>query len=136
MTIARATVSGTVFRSPEKRFTQNNLPITSFALNISGKEDILVRVVLYGNLAETAANELHKGDSVVVEGRLQLASVQASNGAERKVMEINVSSFEKMTGGAVASNSTANNAGSKDKLVEFASEEFGDELIGDDEIPF
>lgn len=136
MTIARATISGKVYREPEKRFTTNNIPITDFTLNISDRDDLLVRVVALGNLAEVAAKEISKSDMVVVEGRLQLATVQTSSGAERKVMEINASSLEKLTGAPVSNNSANANPEEKEKLVEFSSEEFSDELIGDDEIPF
>ncbi len=137
MTIARATVSGSVHRAPEKRFTSNNLAITDFALNLSDKEDeLLVRVVAFGNLAEVIAKEVAKNDKVVVEGRLQLSTVQSESGAERKVMEINASSIEKLTGAPISQSSETQSAGSKEKLVEFSSEEYGDELIGDDEIPF
>ena len=136
MTIARATVSGKVYRTPEKRFTTNNIPITDFTLNISDKDELLVRVVALGNLAEIAAKEVAKSDSVVVEGRLQLATVQTSSGAERKVMEINASSLEKLTGAPVSNSSNNTDSEGKETLVEFSSEEFNDELIGDDEIPF
>ena len=61
MTIARATVSGAVYRQPEKRFTSNNVAITDFALNLSDREeDLLVRVVAFGNLAEVIAKEVLK----------------------------------------------------------------------------
>ena len=52
MTIARATVSGAVYRQPEKRFTSNNVAITDFALNLSDREeDLLVRVVAFKGIA-------------------------------------------------------------------------------------
>ena len=137
MTIARATVSGAVYRQPEKRFTSNNVAITDFALNLSDREeDLLVRVVAFGNLAEVIAKEVSKGDRVVVEGRLQLATVQSESGADRKVMEINASAIEKLTGAQISQTSEAPAAGGQEKLVEFASEEYSDELIGEDEIPF
>ena len=138
MTVCKATFSGTVFRAPEKRFTSNNVAITDFALNLSENEDdLLVRVVAFGKLAEVIANEVSKNDRVVVEGRLQLSSVQSSSGAERKVMEINASSIEKITGAPISQSSESPAPqGNKEKLVEFSSEEFSDELIGDDEIPF
>ena len=139
MTLARATVSGTVYRSPEKRFTSNNVPVTDFTLNISDRDDLLVRVFATGNLSEVVANEISKGDVVVAEGRLQLATVQTASGAERKVMEINASSLEKLSGAALSKTSDSDGApaaAKKETLVEFGTEEFGDDLIGEDEIPF
>jgi len=137
MTIARATVSGTVYRQPEKRFTSNNVAITDFALNLSEKEeDLLIRVVAFGNLAEVIAKEVSKGDRVVVEGRLQLSSVQTSSGAERKVMEINASGIEKLTGAQISQTSEGSAPSGEETLVQFDSKEYSDELIGEEEIPF
>ena len=130
MTLARATISGKVYRAPEKRFTSNNIPITGFTLNISTNSDdeILIRVNSIGNLAETVAQTIEKGDEVVVDGRLQNAVATAEDGTERKIVEIDASSIMKVSGGIVqpAQNQTVNASGT----------EFADELIGDDEIPF
>ena len=133
MTLARAVVSGKVYRSPEKRFTSNNIPISDFTINISDKEEVLVRVIAVGNISEIVANEVSKGDTVVVEGRLQMATVKLENGFERKVMEIDASSIEKLTGTPMSQPPAKTD---NEKLVEFATEEFSDELIGDDEVPF
>lgn len=51
MSLAKAVISGTVYRAPEKRFTSNNVPISAFAMNISDTEETLVRVIAKGNLA-------------------------------------------------------------------------------------
>ena len=53
MSLAKAVISGTVYRAPEKRFTSNNVPISAFAMNISDTEETLVRVIAKGNLAAT-----------------------------------------------------------------------------------
>jgi len=130
MTLARATISGKVYRAPEKRFTSNNVPITGFTLNISGNEDeILIRVNSVGNLAETVAQTVAKGDEVVVEGRLQNTIATAEDGSERKIVEIDASSIMKISGGIVQTQQTPN-------AVQNTGNDFADELIGDDEIPF
>lgn len=129
MSLARATISGKVYRAPEKRFTSNNVPITGFTLNISGSEDeILIRVNALGNLAETVAQTIDKNDEVVVEGRLQNAVAIAEDGTERKIVEIEASSIMKVSGSV--SQPFSNNVSKATK------EEFVDELIGEDEIPF
>ena len=46
MALAKAVVTGSVFRAPEKRFTQNNVPVSSFVLNIGDREEMLIRVVV------------------------------------------------------------------------------------------
>ena len=35
MTLAKITVSGKITKNPEKRFTQNNLAITSFVIDVN-----------------------------------------------------------------------------------------------------
>ncbi len=131
MTLAKAVLSGIVYRNPEKRFTSNNVPIASFTLNINEKEETLVRVVAKGNLWDLVENNLAKSDKVVVEGRLQTNTVQADDGTEKRIVEIELSSFEKVSGSVSKAS-----AGSSDEIVKFAEEDFSDELIGEEEIPF
>lgn len=132
MSIAKAVISGTVYRNPEKRFTGNNIPVTTFTLNIDEKEQSLIRVVARGNLAETIESAITKGDKIVAEGRLQVSTFQAEDGSEKKVMEIDLSSFEVIN--SIKTNSTVSN--STDDVVKFAEVEMDDVLIGEEEIPF
>ena len=134
MSLAKAVISGTVYRAPEKRFTSNNVPISAFAMNISENEETLVRVIAKGNLAQTVEESLSKGDRVVVEGRLQNNTVKNEDGSERRIVEIDAYTFEKLSGvsASIASSSTK----SPDTLVQFGQDDFSDDLIGEDEIPF
>ena len=132
MSLAKAVISGQVYRAPEKRFTTNNVPVATFTMSISDKEETLVRVIAKGNLAELIVNSVNKNDHVVVDGRLQTTNVKLENGAERKIIELDASSFEKLSG----SSSVPAAASETDKLVKFSTEDFSDDLIGDDEIPF
>lgn len=131
MTLAKAVLSGIVYRNPEKRFTSNNVPIASFTLNINEKDETLVRVVAKGNLSDLVENNLTKSDKVVVEGRLQNNTVQGEDGTEKRIVEIELASFEKISGSVSTSAPK-----SSDEIVKFAEEEFSDELIGEEEIPF
>lgn len=131
MSLSKAVLSGDVYRAPEKRFTSNNVPITYFTLNIDEKDETLVRVVAKGNLAEIVENNVSKNDKVVVEGRLQNTTIQADDGTERKIVEVDLSSFEKL-GGSVSKSSSNDN----EQIVKFAEEDFSDDLIGEEEIPF
>ena len=132
MSIAKATLSGTVYRNPEKRFTGNNIPVTSFTLNIDEKDQSLIRIIARGNAAETVEQTLSKGDKVVVEGRLQISTLQAEDGADKKVMELDLSGFEVIS--STTSSSTSTKAA--EKVVEFGEVEAEDVLIGEEEIPF
>ena len=137
MTLARATLSGTVYRAPEKRFTSNNVPITAFTININPDDETLIRVIAFGNLADTMVNSISKGDIVVVEGTLQNNTVKAEDGSEKRIVEISASSFEKIGGSSNSTlKSSSSSFGEDEQIVKFGADEFSDSLIGDDEIPF
>ena len=132
MAFAKAVVTGTVFRAPEKRFTQNNVPVSSFVLNIGDREEMLIRVVVGRAALDEVVSGISKDDRVLVEGRLQITTVKNESGAERRIYEIDANAIEIMggTGSAPASSN------SNEDIVKFSQEEFSDELIGEDEIPF
>ncbi len=133
MTLAKAVVTGSVFRAPEKRFTQNNVPVSSFVLNIGEKEEMLIRIVVKRQSLDEIVSEISQNDRVLVEGRLQISTVKNENGTERRVFEIDANTIELMGAGAprMASAST-----SSEDIVKFSQEEFSNELIGEEEIPF
>lgn len=133
MSLAKAVISGTVYRAPEKRFTSNNVPISAFALNISDTEESLVRVLAKGNLAQTVEETVQKGDRVVVEGRLQNNTVKNEDGSEKRIVEIDAYALEKLAGSSASAPSAK---ASPDSLVQFGQADFSDDLIGEDEIPF
>ena len=129
MSIAKAVVTGNVFRAPEKRFTSNNVPISAFVLNIGDREELLIRVLAKRNSLDEIVSGLSKGTRVLVEGRLQTNNVKSENGTERKIFEIDANEIESM--GA----SSPVDSFSED-IVKFSDTEMPDELIGEDEIPF
>lgn len=130
MTIAKSVVTGTVYRAPEKRFTSNDVAISAFVLDIGEREETLLRVLSKKNVLDGIVSNLNKGDRVLVEGRLQIAIAKMDDGSERKIYEIDANTIEKMDG------STIPVGNSEGEIVKFAQEEFSDELIGEDEIPF
>lgn len=130
MTIAKSVVTGTVYRAPEKRFTSNDVAVSAFVLDIGEKEETLIRVISKKTALENVVSSCNKGDRVLVEGRLQIATAKMDDGSERKIYEIEANTIEKMNG---SSASVSSNEG---EIVKFAQEEFSDELIGEDEIPF
>lgn len=132
MAFAKAVVTGTVFRAPEKRFTQNNVPVSSFVLNIGDREEMLIRVVVGRAALDEVVSGISKDDRVLVEGRLQITTVKNESGAERRIYEIDASTIEMMGGSAPVSSNSSNS----EDIVKFSQEEFSDELIGEDEIPF
>ena len=131
MSLAKSVVTGTVYRTPEKRFTQNNIAVSAFVLNIGERDEILVRVVSRRTALDEVVSSLNKGEKVLVEGRLQTATVKTDDGAEKRIYEIEASTLEKM-GGSV---STSSDFGTEE-IVKFESDDMSNELINEDEIPF
>ena len=134
MALAKAVVTGTVYRAPETRFTQNNVPVSSFVLNIGEREEMLLRVISTRSALADVVSAISKDDRVLVEGRLQIATVKNDSGAERRIFEINANTIEMMGAGAPISASVSSS--SSEDIVKFSNEEFAEELIGEDEIPF
>ncbi len=133
MALAKIVVDGIVVKTPEKRFTQNNLPITNFTLNINQKDETLVRVIAIGNLAEVTAQEITTGDRVIVDGRLQVETFKTQDGKDKRIIEINASTVEKIG----ATQEVAHKAAPKNEnIVQFADQELVEDLIDEDEIPF
>lgn len=132
MTIAKAVVTGTVYRAPEKRFTSNDVAISAFVLDIGEKEEVLLRVISKKTVLDGIVSSFSKGDRVLVEGRLQIAVAKMDDGSEKRIYEIEANSIEKMGG----SGSVCSKGNDNEEIVKFAQEEFSDELIGEDEIPF
>jgi len=134
MSLAKAVVTGTVYRAPEKRFTQNNVPVSSFVLNIGEREEMFLRVVVKRQALDEVVSEISQNDRVLVEGRLQINTVKSDNGAERRIFEIDANTIELMGAGAPVK-ASAKSSDSED-IVKFSQEEFSNELIGEEEIPF
>jgi len=132
MSLAKTVVTGTVYRAPEKRFTQNNVAVSAFVLNIGEREEILMRVVSKRNFLDEIVSSITKGEKVLVEGRLQTAVVKAEDGSEKRIYEIDANTIERMGTGSLGAGASS----SSDDIVKFESDDFSNELIGEDEIPF
>ncbi len=132
MTLAKAFVTGVVTKAPEKRFTQNDMAIAGFTVNIDKAAETLIRVTTFGQLAETVANTIVQGDNVAVEGRLQINTFKLPNGKDKRVYEISASNVEKMNGSAAIAPASSQS----DNVVQFNQDEIAQDLIDEDEIPF
>ena len=134
MAFSKAVVTGTVYRAPEKRFTQNNIAVSGFVLDIGEKEETLVRVLSRRQAQDELVSSLTKGDRVLVEGRLQVAVVKTDDGTERRIYEIDANVIERM--GENSGSAPANEKFGTEEIVKFESDDMSNELINEDEIPF
>ncbi len=133
MSLAKSVVTGTVYRAPEKRFTQNNVAVSAFVLNIGEREETLIRVLSKRTALDEIVSSLAKGERVLVEGRLQTAAVKSDDGTERRIYEIDANTIEKLGEGSSA---PANQKFGTEEIVKFESDDLSNELINEDEIPF
>lgn len=142
MTLAKAVVSGTVFRAPEKRFTQNDVAVYGLTLNIDEREETLVRVIAKRKALAEVLDSVKKGDKILVDGRLQVASSKAADGSERRCFEIDANEIELMGAGSAVStsagaSSSVSEPAQEETLVTFSETDYSeDTLIDDEEIPF
>ncbi len=134
MSFAKAFVTGVVVKAPEKRFTQNDMAIAGFSVNIDSQNETILRVVAFGNLAENISATIAQGDNVAIEGRLQVNTYKLPNGKDKKVFEINANAVEKI--GQNSQNSSVSSEVKSDNIVSFNQDEIAQDLIDEDEIPF
>ncbi|MBQ8669603.1 single-stranded DNA-binding protein [bacterium] len=136
MTLAKAVVTGIVYKTPKTGFTQNNVAVSSFVLNVGTQEEILVRVISKRQSLDEIVQNLSKNQKVLVEGRLQNGVSKMDDGTEKKVFEIEASTIELM--GAGSSDATSSEDG--DILtfgdLEASAEANTDVLMDDEEVPF
>ena len=94
---------GNLGQDPEGRFTPQGTAVTNLnvATNESWKDQNgeiqdraeWHRVVMYGKMAETANEYMHKGQLVYIEGRLQTREWEDKNQVKRKTTEIRCDNF-------------------------------------------
>lgn len=92
---------GRLTRDPEIRYTQTGACVAQFTLAVDRpytkdgqKEADFITCVAWGKTAETIGNYVHKGQRLLVEGRLQIRSYDAKDGSKRWVTEVIVNHGE------------------------------------------
>lgn len=97
MSLARACISGTLVGEPEKRRTPNDYTVTNFTIRVQpanrNESPFMVRVTCWRNLAEVAAEQLHKDVEVTVEGRLQVHQYEGPGGIPKRNYEIDATNI-------------------------------------------
>lgn len=137
MTLAKAAVTGIVYKTPKTGYTSNNVAVSSFVLNIGTQDELLVRVISKRTSLEPVVSGLTKNQKVLVEGRLQTGISKMDDGTEKRVFEIDASVIELMGGGSAASDSSSSDG----DIITFGEMETPsdgntDVLMDDEEVPF
>lgn len=136
MSLAKAVVTGIVYKTPKTGFTQNNVAVSSFVLNVGTQEETLVRVISKRQALEEVVSSLSKNQKVLVEGRLQNGISKMDDGTEKKVFEIEAATIELMSGSSADSNSTEAGDILTFGEMESSPEANTDVLMDDEEVPF
>ena len=139
----RAILIGNLTRDPELRSLPSGVQVASLSLatnrvwkdkNGAKQESTAYHnVVVFGRQAETTAQYLRKGSSMLVEGRMQTRSWDAADGTKKYRTEVVADriQFGPRSGGAAPSSSAK---ATEDKPAETV--EYPEENINIDDIPF
>lgn len=125
---------GRLSQDPEVRYTQNGKAVATFSIAVnrftgSGSKEAadFIPIVAWEKLAEICGNNLTKGRRVLVEGRLQIRSYEATDGQKRRVAEVVAQNIEFLD----QKHTTNNGSGSP-----YDASSFGSEVFPEEEIPF
>jgi single-strand DNA-binding protein len=97
MADSTVTITGTLTRDPELRFTQGGRGVATLGVAVNYRyqrnnewveEASFFNVTAWSSLGENAAASLSKGMRVIVTGRLQQRSYETQQGEKRSVVEI------------------------------------------------
>jgi single-strand DNA-binding protein len=88
---------GNLTRDPEVRYTPNGIAVASFAIAVNRKykqgdetkeEVSYIDIVVFGKQAESCGQYINKGDSVLIDGRLQQRRWETEEGQKRTKIEV------------------------------------------------
>lgn len=110
---------GNLTRDPEVRYTPNGIAVASFAIAVNRKykqgdetkeEVSYIDIVVFGKQAESCGQYIGKGDSVLIDGRLQQRRWETEEGQKRNKLEVvaqSVNFMPKRSSGQTGSSSQA-----------------------------
>lgn len=93
---------GRLTKDPDVRYTNTGKCVTGFSLavdrpftNANGEREAdFINCQIWGKSAEQLGNSVHKGQRVLVEGRLQIRQYEDKQGAKRYATEVVCNRFE------------------------------------------
>jgi len=147
MYLNKVLLIGNLTRDPELKALPSGIKVTSFSLATNrvwrdkdGKTQEATEyhnVVVFGRQAETSGQYLKKGQSALIEGRLQTRSWD-QDGAKKYRTEIIADKvqFGPKAGGSTASPAFASKDEGTEKLPDSAAIDYPEDEINPDDIPF
>lgn len=148
MYLNKAILIGNLTRDPELRSLPSGIKVCSFSLatNRVWKDKSGTRqesadyhnVVVFGRQAETVAQYMKKGSSILVEGRMQTRSWEDKTSGEKKYRTEIIADRTQFgpRGGATPGGASNTGSASKESSEEMDSIEYPEEDINPEDIPF
>lgn len=139
---------GRLTRDPEIRYVQSGTAVCSFSIAVNrrtkqGEEAMFVDCVAWNggnrNLADVCNNYLHKGMTVLVDGRLAIREYTNKDGEKRKATEVVLNDMQMLDSKGAPGAGTSPGAANGDRPYAPARSggaPSGDDDIEDGEIPF
>lgn len=141
----RVILLGRTTRDTELRYTPGGMAVTEIGLAVNDKrkdargewveDTTYVDVTLFGRTAEVAAEYLHKGSPVLIEGRLKLDTWEDKNGGGKRSKLRVVGERMQLLGGKGGGGQN-NQGGRDDNQGSTGGYDDGPSQRQDDEIPF
>jgi single-stranded DNA-binding protein len=139
MSLAIATLSGTIKKNAEQRTTPNGNAVTNLMMNITKydgrtkeEKSYPVKVTLWGDSYTDMLPKLIQGTRIVVTGRLQIDQFADRNGKNVKILNIEASKLNFVNDLTKVSN--AAEAGTYDDVASASGSEI--DAFDNQEIPF
>jgi single-strand DNA-binding protein len=141
--INRVILVGRMVADPELRFTPSGVAVANFRIavnrsfaNAQGEREAdFIDIVAWRQSAQFAADYLHKGRLVGIEGRLQVRSYTTNDGQRRKVAEVVADNVRALDRGREGDRGSAPETGAETPEAEapgegtFGGEEFGTDVF-------
>lgn len=120
---------GRLTKDADIRSTQSGKVVASFTLAVdrpytqNGKREVdFIACQIWGKSAEVLGKSVHKGQRILLEGRLQIRQYTDKNGNKRTAAEVVTDRFEFIE--------------RKEQTAPQSMEDFGQQMPFDEEIPF
>lgn len=149
MYLNRAIIIGNLTRDPELKTLPSGISVVSFGVatnrvwkdknNQKQESTDFHNIVVFGRQAETSAQYLRKGASVLVEGRIQTRSWDAPDGTKKYRTEIVADRIQfgpRTTGGAASATESSAGSGKQQEASSADAIEYPEDNINVDDIPF
>jgi len=142
----RIIIIGNLTREPELTFLPSQTPVVEFGIasnrkykgaDGSQREDVcFVDCRMYGKRAEVISRYCHKGDPLMVEGRLQFDQWESQDGGKRSKHRIFVENFEFLGTGRGKGQPSAGGTGGETSSPGPSNGDIGGGSVPDDDVPF